>query len=70
MQYYVAAAVANSGDGTRQRPFKTIQEAARIAQPGDEVIVAPGVYREAVDPRNGEHRRRPSCTVRRKRERR
>ena len=42
MQYYVAAAVANSGDGTRQRPFKTIQEAARIAQPGDEVIVAPG----------------------------
>ena len=53
MQYYVAAAVANSGDGTRQRPFKTIQEAARIAQPGDEVIVAPGVYREAVDPRNG-----------------
>ncbi len=53
MQYYVAAAVANSGDGTKQSPFKTIQEAARIAQPGDEVIVAPGVYREAVDPRNG-----------------
>ena len=53
MQYYVAAAVTNSGDGTKQSPFKTIQEAARIAQPGDEVIVAPGVYREAVDPRNG-----------------
>ncbi len=53
MQYYVAAAVAESGDGTKQSPFKTIQEAARIAQPGDEVIVAPGVYREAVDPRNG-----------------
>lgn len=53
MQYYVAAAVANSGDGTKQSPFKTIQEAARVAQPGDEVIVAPGVYREAVDPRNG-----------------
>ncbi len=27
MQYYVAAAVAESGDGTKQSPFKTIQEA-------------------------------------------
>lgn len=59
MQYYVAAAVANSGDGTKQSPFKTIQEAAQIAQPGDEVIVAPGVYREAVDPRNGGNQEAP-----------
>lgn len=52
MKYYVSAAVAASGDGTKEKPFKAIQEAAQIAQPGDEVIVAPGVYREAVDPRN------------------
>ena len=52
MKYYVSAAVAQTGDGTKQNPFRTIQEAARTAQPGDEVIVAPGVYREAVDPRN------------------
>lgn len=52
MKYYVSAAVAQTGDGTKQNPFRTIQEAARTAQPGDEVIVAPGIYREAVDPRN------------------
>ena len=52
MKYYVSAAVAQTGDGTKQNPFRTIQEAACTAQPGDEVIVAPGIYREAVDPRN------------------
>lgn len=52
MKYYVSAAVERTGDGTKQSPFKTIQEAAKIAKPGDEVIVAPGIYREAVDPRN------------------
>lgn len=50
MKYYVSANVERTGDGTKERPFATIQEAARVAQPGDEVIVAPGVYREAVDP--------------------
>lgn len=52
MKYYVSAAVSQTGDGTQQRPFKTIQEAAQIAQPGDEVIVAPGIYREAVNPQH------------------
>ena len=52
MKYYVSAAAAQTGDGTKQNPFRTIQEAACIAQAGDEVIVAPGVYREAVNPKN------------------
>ena len=43
----------NSGDGSKEKPFGTISEAAAIAQPGDTVHVAPGVYREYVSPANG-----------------
>lgn len=50
MEYYVSAGAFRSGCGTSEYPFKTISEAARLARPGDEVIVAPGVYREYVDP--------------------
>ena len=50
--YYVDAAVSVTGDGTAASPFKTINEAAAIAMPGDEVIVKPGVYREHVIPVN------------------
>ena len=32
-----------------QMPVRHINDAAKIAQPGDEVWVAPGVYREYVD---------------------
>ena len=53
MIYYVSAGAFRSGDGTREHPFKTISEAARLAAAGDEVVVAPGVYREYVDPANG-----------------
>ena len=52
MQYYVSAA-ATSGNGTRENPFPTIQQAANLAHPGDEVIVLPGVYREWVNPCSG-----------------
>ena len=52
MQYYVDIQAARDGDGSRTRPFKRIQSAARVARPGDEVLVAPGVYREYVDPQN------------------
>lgn len=31
-------------------PFKYINDAAKVAMPGDEVLVAPGIYREYVDP--------------------
>ena len=50
MVYYVSAKAARPGDGSREKPFLTIQQAASIARPGDEVLVLPGVYREAVNP--------------------
>ena len=50
MQIYVAGNVLRSGDGTVKHPFKTIQEAALIAKPGDTVFVGPGIYREWVKP--------------------
>lgn len=50
MNLYVNINAPRSGCGTQENPFRTIQEAAQIAQPGDEVLVAPGVYREYVDP--------------------
>ena len=50
MIYYVSANAAGCSYGTAANPFHTITEAARIAQPGDEVIVAPGIYREYVNP--------------------
>ena len=52
MILYVDANAFRNGDGTKERPFRHINDAARIAQPGDEVLVAPGVYREHVIPRN------------------
>lgn len=53
MKYYVDGRALQGGDGSRERPFRRIQEAACLAVPGDEVIVAPGIYREAVNPVNG-----------------
>ena len=52
MNIYVAANAFRDGNGTQERPFKHINDAAKIAQPGDQVLVAPGVYREYVDPQN------------------
>ena len=50
MLYHVNINASREGDGSRERPFRFINEAAKIAKPGDEVIVAPGVYREYVNP--------------------
>ncbi|MCI2049770.1 MAG: right-handed parallel beta-helix repeat-containing protein [Lachnospiraceae bacterium] len=50
MKIYVDHAVGKSGDGSREKPFLTIQEAAEAARPGDEVLVMPGIYRENVNP--------------------
>ena len=53
MVYYVNAKATKKGNGSKDYPFKTINEAAAIAQAGDEVIVKPGIYREKVIPRFG-----------------
>ena len=50
MTIYVDAHAFREGNGSKERPFKYINDAAKIAQPGDEVLVAPGVYREYVNP--------------------
>ena len=50
MQIYVNAKARCDGDGSKERPFKRINDAAKIAMPGDEVLVLPGVYREYVNP--------------------
>ena len=50
MIYYVDQSARMIGDGTKERPFRHINDAAKIARPGDEVLVAPGLYREYVNP--------------------
>lgn len=52
MQIYVNVNAARGGNGSKESPFKAIDDAAKIAMPGDEVIVAPGIYREYVNPRH------------------
>lgn len=52
--YYVdGSAGADENPGTQDKPFKTIQRAADVLQPGERVVVAAGVYREWVRPRRG-----------------
>ena len=50
--YYVDASAHFQGDGSKDRPFKHINDAAKIAVAGDEVLVRPGIYREWVCPVN------------------
>ena len=52
MRYYISAEAGRDGCGTQDAPFRTISQAAAIAQAGDEILVAPGIYREKVTPRN------------------
>ena len=43
MVFYVDCSAKQSGDGSKEYPFKKISSAAKIAKAGDEVIVANGV---------------------------
>ena len=43
----------DNGPGTRERPFRTINKAAQVLQPGERVVIASGVYRECVRPLRG-----------------
>src|SRR3954452_14913562 len=50
---HVATVGSDSSEGSPDRPLRTIDRAARLAQPGDTVVVHEGVYREWVRPRRG-----------------
>ena len=52
MIIYVNANAPREGNGRKETPFRFISDAAKAAKPGDEVVVAPGVYREYVNPVN------------------
>jgi len=45
--------------GTDQKPLKSIQAAADLAQPGDTILVKAGIYREAVKPPRGGTKEKP-----------
>lgn len=54
--YYVDGAAPKSSDqnpGTAEAPFKTIGRAAELLQPGENVIVRAGTYRECIRPPRG-----------------
>ncbi len=51
---YVNAKASANGDGSAAAPYRTIQEAVNRAGPGTQVLVADGVYNEAITfPRSG-----------------
>jgi hypothetical protein len=50
---HVATSGTDTADGSASRPFRTINRAAGLAQPGDSVIVHAGEYREWVQPQRG-----------------
>jgi alpha-N-arabinofuranosidase len=51
--FHVAVGGNDAGPGTDAAPFRTIQHAADLAQPGDIITVHAGIYRERVSPPRG-----------------
>jgi alpha-N-arabinofuranosidase len=51
--FHVAPNGNDASPGTQTAPFRTIQHAANLAQPGDFITVHEGVYRERVSPPRG-----------------
>ncbi len=51
--FHISPEGADDAAGTKAAPLRTIQAAAELAQPGDEVVVHAGVYRERIDPPRG-----------------
>lgn len=52
-EIHVKGDARGTGDGSVEKPFLTLSEAAQVAQPGDTVLVHAGTYRERVDPPRG-----------------
>lgn len=53
MIYYISEKSELNGNGTREKPFKKITQAANIAVAGDTIVIGDGVYREWINPKNG-----------------
>ena len=47
-ELYVDCNASPAGDGSKNAPYTTIQQAADQVNPGDTVIIMPGVYFESV----------------------
>src|SRR3954452_14859908 len=48
--YFVSTSGDDGNPGTLSAPFRTIQQAADVADPGDTVFIRGGTYRETVRP--------------------
>jgi len=57
--FHVSPTGSDQAAGTAEAPFRTVQRGADTAQPGDVVLVAPGIYRERVAPPRGGLEGRP-----------
>lgn len=58
-QYYVDAGGEQGGDGSKERPFESIQQAADVMLPGDICLIRQGIYRETVRPKHSGTAERP-----------
>ena len=52
-EFHVSPHGNDANPGTQAAPFRTIQHAADLAQPGDVITVHEGVYRERISPPRG-----------------
>ncbi len=53
VEFHVGVSGNDANAGTKKAPFRTIQRAADLAQPGDVITVHAGTYRERVSPPRG-----------------
>lgn len=52
-EYHVSVKGNDKNSGNSEKPFRTINFAAQLAQPGDIITVHAGTYREWINPKNG-----------------
>jgi alpha-N-arabinofuranosidase len=52
-EYHVSITGSDLHDGTAPKPLRTISSAARLARPGDVIMVHEGLYRERINPLRG-----------------
>jgi hypothetical protein len=52
-EFHATTTGSDANPGTKKAPFRTVQRAADMAQPGDTITVHAGVYRERIDPPRG-----------------